>query len=80
MISLKQLPGECFTRSLHGIHNNDEGLGVKFDTFVMQGIFLMKYKSIFYVLDRIWVTIIMPNGVKLLAKLSTCNFVNLERW
>ena len=47
MTSLKQLPGECFTRSLHGIHKNDEGLGVKFDTIVMQGVFLMKYKYYF---------------------------------
>lgn len=44
MISLKQLLGECFTRSLHGVHKNDEGLGVKFDTIVMSGVFLMKYK------------------------------------
>lgn len=43
---LKELLGECFTCTLHGIHENDEGLSVKFDTIVMQGLFDMKYECL----------------------------------
>ena len=55
---LKQNLREYFTRTLHGIHKNDEGLCIKFHTTIMRGVY--------YVLSRIWATIIMSNDVKLL--------------
>jgi len=43
---LKELLGECFTCTSHGIHENDEGLSGKFETIVMQGLFDMKYECL----------------------------------
>lgn len=43
---MKELLGECFTCTSHGIHENDEGLSGKFDTIVMQGLFDMKYECL----------------------------------